>query len=96
MNQPEMMPLTGYESYSPEETRRRTADFYRELKGRRTVRHFSDRPVPREIIMDCLQAATTAPSGANHQPWHFVAISDPDLKRRIRQAAEEEERAFYG
>ncbi|MFO7663882.1 MAG: nitroreductase family protein [Chloroflexota bacterium] len=95
MNQIETMLLTGYESYSPEETRRRTDDFYRELKRRRTVRHFSDQPVPREIIMDCLQAATTAPSGANHQPWHFVAVSDPDLKRRIRQAAEKEERAFY-
>jgi nitroreductase len=59
------------------------------------VRHFSDRAVPREIIENCLRAAGTAPSGANRQPWYFVVVSDPAIKRRIRQAAEVEEREFY-
>ncbi|PHR93406.1 MAG: nitroreductase family protein [Robiginitomaculum sp.] len=65
------------------------------LKTRRTIRDFSDKPVPRELIETCIKAAGTAPSGANHQPWHFVAISNPDIKRQIREAAEAEERAFY-
>ena len=66
-----------------------------ELATRRTVRDFSDRPVPMEVIDACLQAAATAPSGANRQPWHFVVVTDPGTKRRIRREAEEEERAFY-
>lgn len=66
------------------------------LSTRRTIRDFASDPVPRELIESCIRAAGTAPSGANHQPWHFVAISDPDIKRKIRLAAEEEERAFYG
>ena len=66
-----------------------------EMRLRRTVRAFDSRPVPRELIEACLQAAGTAPSGANQQPWHFVVIESPDLKRQIRQAAEEEERSFY-
>ncbi len=65
------------------------------LSTRRTIRDFSDRPVPRSIIEACIAAAGTAPSGANHQPWHFVAISNPDMKRKIRIAAEAEEEAFY-
>ena len=65
------------------------------MQKRRTVRDFSDRPVPRELIEHCLSAAGTAPSGANLQPWHFVAISDPDVKREIRIAAESEEKEFY-
>jgi nitroreductase len=75
--------------------KRRAADFYADMRRRRTVRHFSDRPVPREIIEDCLRAAGTAPSGANLQPWHFVVVGDPTIKKQIREAAEEEERAFY-
>ena len=74
---------------------RRAREFHAELKRRRTVRHFSSRPVSRAIIDDCLRAATTAPSGANLQPWHFVVVGDPETKRRIREAAEEEERHFY-
>lgn len=62
---------------------------------RRTVRQFSTRPVPREAIEDVLRIAGTAPSGAHRQPWHFVAIADPILKARIREAAEKEERTFY-
>ncbi len=65
------------------------------LKERRTCRYFSDRPVPREVIEAAIEAAGTAPNGANHQPWHFAVVSSPDKKRAIREAAEAEERAFY-
>jgi iodotyrosine deiodinase len=65
------------------------------MKKRHSVRQYSSRPVPEAIITACIEAACTAPSGANHQPWHFVAIADPAMKARIRTAAEEEERAFY-
>ena len=65
------------------------------LQTRRTCRFFSDAPVPREVIEAAIEAAGSAPNGANHQPWHFAVVSSPDLKRRIREAAEEEERAFY-
>lgn len=65
------------------------------MKKRHSVRHFSDRAVPEAVIAACVRAAATAPSGANHQPWHFVAVSDPAIKARIRDGAEEEERAFY-
>ncbi|MCZ4259307.1 nitroreductase family protein [Limimaricola sp. G21655-S1] len=66
------------------------------MATRHSVREFCDRPVPREVIETAIATAGRAPSGANQQPWHFVAISDPDMKARIRAAAEEEERAFYG
>jgi len=91
----QFVPLTGYRQYPPAEMRQRAADFYAEIRRRRTVRHFSDQPVDLETIKDCLLAAGTAPNGANLQPWHFVVVSDPALKRRIRLAAEEEERDFY-
>lgn len=65
------------------------------LKQRHSVRQYAPRPVPEAVITACIEAACTAPSGANHQPWHFVAIADPAMKARIRAAAEEEERAFY-
>lgn len=70
--------------------------FYADVKRRRSVRDFSDRSVPREIIEDCLLAAGTAPNGANKQPWYFVVVGDPAVKRKIRKAAEQEEQAFYG
>lgn len=95
MTEPRFIPLPFLE-LPPEEIRRRAAGFRDEMARRRTVRHFSDRPVPREIVEDCLRAAVSAPSGANRQPWRFVVVSDPAVKRRIREAAEEEERAFYG
>ena len=85
----------AYREYSPEEMAQRAADFRAEMQQRRSVRAFSSRPVPREIIEDCLRAAGSAPSGANLQPWHFVVVSSPHLKRQIRQAAEKEEREFY-
>ncbi len=69
--------------------------FYLEVKRRRTVREFSDRSVPDEVIKNAILAAGTAPSGANQQPWHFVVVSNPETKREIREAAEKEERAFY-
>jgi nitroreductase len=65
------------------------------MKRRRSVRDFSDRPVPLEVIKNAISAAGTSPSGANQQPWHFVVVSDPKIKREIREAAEVEERAFY-
>ena len=74
--------------------RARAASFYAEMNRRRTVRDFSTEPVPRDIIETCLRAAGCAPSGANQQPWRFVTIADPLIKRRIREAAEAEEREF--
>ena len=81
--------------FSPGEMRERTASFYAEVNRRRTVRDYSDRPVPRDVIETAILAAGTAPSGANLQPWHFVVVSDADTKHRIRMAAEAEEREFY-
>jgi nitroreductase len=78
-----------------EEMERRAHAFRTEAARRRTVRHFSDRPVPRSIIEDCILAAGTAPSGAHRQPWRFVAVSDSEMKRQIREAAEREESEFY-
>ena len=75
--------------------RARAAEFYDFMRKRHTVRDFSPRPVPRDIIEQCLLAAGTAPNGANHQPWHFAVIGDSSIKKRIREAAEAEERAFY-
>ena len=66
------------------------------LKERRTCRYFSDEQVPREVIEAAIEAAGTAPNGANHQPWHFAVVSSPEKKRAIREAAEAEERRFYG
>lgn len=76
--------------------RRRALEIHQELSRRRTVRHFSPRQVPREIIEQCLLAASTAPSGANRQPWHFVVVTDPTTRKKLRAAAEAEEREFYG
>ncbi len=89
------VPLEHYREYPIDEMRDRLAAFYADIDRRRTVREFSDRPVPRDIIETALKAANTAPSGANLQPWYFVVISGADTKRRIRIAAEAEEREFY-
>lgn len=86
---------SSYKEYSLEEMRQRARSFYKDMKRRRTIRDFSDREVPRDIIEDCIKTAGTAPNGANKQPWHFAVVSDPDVKKEIRQAAEEEEREFY-
>jgi len=90
------VPLTGYPPVTDAQMSNRTQDMLKLLLTRRTIRDFADTPVPREIIETAIRAAATAPNGANQQPWHFAAISNPDMKRRIRIAAEEEERAFYG
>jgi iodotyrosine deiodinase len=81
--------------YTDKERLVRARHFYDVLKTRRTCRDFADKPVPRAVIEAALLAAGTAPSGANHQPWHFAVISSPDKKRALREAAESEEREFY-
>ena len=91
-----MIPLDPMPDYSDAEMRQRADAFLAGIRRRRTVRDFSDRPVTRAVIERCIAAAGTAPSGANMQPWHFAVVGDPEIKRRIREAAEEEERAFYG
>jgi nitroreductase len=89
------IPLNRYVEYPIGEMRRRINDFYADIDRRRTVRDFSDRPVPRDIIETALKAAGTAPSGANLQPWHFAVVSGAETKKKIRRAAEIEEREFY-
>jgi nitroreductase len=91
---PEFTPLS-YPHVTDEEVVARARTAYERMRKRRTVRDFSDRPVPREAIEAAIRAAGTAPSGANQQPWTFVAISDPETKKAIRHAAEDEEREFY-
>lgn len=95
MTDPKFIPLADYAEYPAEEMRRRAAAFYADLNRRRTIREFSPRPVDPALLDDCIRAAGTAPSGANMQPWHFVVVRDPEVKKRIRIAAEEEEREFY-
>ncbi len=95
---PEKYPFIPLESFveRPEsEMVQRARDFYQQIKTRRTVRDFSDRAVPREIIEQCILAAGTAPNGANLQPWHFAVVGSPEIKAKIRTAAEEEEQEFY-
>lgn len=94
MPAPQFAPL-NFQEFPAAEMERRATAFRTELERRRTVRHFADRPVPRAVIEECVRTAATAPSGANMQPWHFVTVSDPVLKHRIRVAAEAEEQEFY-
>ncbi len=89
------VPLSSYREYPPEEMQARARAFCEEMRGRRSVRDFSPRPIPSEVIEACLEAAASAPSGANMQPWHFVVVTDATAKRQIREAAEREEYAFY-
>ena len=95
MTAPRFLPLAMYREHPPAEMLRRAREFRAEMERRRTVREYSDRPIPRDVIAECLRAAGTAPSGANLQPWHFVVVEDPETKRRIREAAETEEHEFY-
>ncbi len=90
-----LIPWDSYRECPVEEMKQRATLFRAEMQHRRSVRSFSSRAVPREIIEECLRAAASAPSGANMQPWHFVAVSDPGTKKRIREAAEKEEYEFY-
>lgn len=89
-------PLAGYQRIPDADMVARVEGFFEEMARRRTVRDFAPDPVPRVVIEAAIATAGRAPSGANKQPWHFVAVSSADIKRRIREAAEEEERAFYG
>ena len=84
-----------HERLAPDEALRRSRAFLASLETRRSVRFFSPEPVPRELVENAVRAAGTAPSGAHQQPWTFVVVSDPELKARLRSAAEEEEREFY-
>ena len=95
MQQHDSLLLPDYIEYPESEMLERSEKFYLDLRRRHTVRDFSDRPVPREIIDHCLRAAGTAPSGANHQPWHFTVIGSSEVKAKIRLQAEIEERRFY-
>lgn len=91
----DFIPHSDYKEYPLSKMQERARAFYEDLKRRRTVREFSDRSVPRDIIEHCLLSAGTAPNGANMQPWHFVVVESAEVKRKIRKAAEEEEREFY-
>lgn len=95
MAEPAFVPLPGWREYPLEEMRARLAAFYEDVSRRRTVREFSDRSVPRDLLRTALAAAGTAPSGANLQPWHFVVVGSREVKRKIRVAAEAEEKEFY-
>lgn len=89
------IPLPDYRKYPPEEMKKRATEFYEDIKRRRTIRDFSDRPIPVQVIKNAIKAAGTAPNGANLQPWHFVAVSDPEVKKKIRVEAEKPEKEFY-
>ena len=89
------LPLPDRIELDDEEMQKAVDAYYDLMKKRHTVRDYSTRPVARSVIESCIRTAGSAPSGANHQPWHFVAISNPDFKKRVRQAAEEEEKKFY-
>jgi iodotyrosine deiodinase len=91
----EHLPLSDFIEYPQDEMLHRAQANYGEVKRRHSIRKFSNRAVPKTIIEQCILAAGTAPNGANHQPWHFVAIQSPDIKAQIRQQAEALEQAFY-
>ena len=87
--------LPKYKTIPENEMIQNSEDFYNEMNRRRTVREFSSKPIDKKIIENCIKTAGTAPSGANKQPWYFVIISDPQVKKEIRIAAEKEEKSFY-
>lgn len=92
---PVLEPLFGYTRMSPEDMQQAATENLERMRRRRSVREFSATPIPDTVIEDCLRAAGTAPSGANLQPWHFAVVRSPEIKQRIRIAAEAEEREFY-
>jgi nitroreductase len=92
---PRFLPLADYPRYPEARMHERARALWQQMNSRRTVRDFSHQSAPREVIEECIRTAGTAPSGANQQPWHFAVVADPAIKRQIREAAEEEERAFY-
>jgi len=89
------VPLRSWIERSSDEMAARAKEFFENMDRRRTVRDYERRAAPREVIEACIRTASTAPSGAHMQPWHFVVVTDPDTRRRIREAAEAEEREFY-
>ncbi len=95
MTEPGFAPLSHHIEYPPQEMKQRSASFLDTIQRRRSIRDFSERPVSVEVISDCILAASSAPSGANRQPWHFVVVSDAQTKRLIRQAAESVEHELY-
>lgn len=98
MTEPEYTPLSAlgdFQDFDESEMQARALAFFDDIKRRHTVREFASDPVPLSVIENCIAAAGRAPSGANHQPWHFCAVGSAEKKREIRIAAEEEERAFY-
>lgn len=95
MSRAEFVPLEGYQKLPVEEMRAAAEEFLATMRRRRTVRDFSSRPVPRDVIERCLLAAGTAPNGANRQPWRFVVVGNAEVKKEIRREAEIEEEAFY-
>lgn len=92
----EAVPLIERDPLGDADSLAAACSFLETMKARHTIRDFADTPVPRDVIETCIAAAGRAPSGANHQPWHFVAVANPDIKQQIRQAAQEQERNFYG
>ncbi len=88
-------PLTDFVEYPAEQMLSRSEQFYADIKRRHSIRSFSNRPVDKQIIENCIKAAGTAPSGANHQPWHFAAIHSHDVKQQVREQAEQHEQGFY-
>jgi len=95
MEENDFLLLSEYKEYPVNEMIRRSGEFYEMVRKRRSVRNFSDRPVPHEVIVNCIRAAGSAPSGANIQPWKFVVVSNPEIKQKIRDGAEKEEEIFY-
>lgn len=95
MRRAEFVPLTTFDELTEDEMLESARAFLEKMRRRRTVRDFSDRSVPRDVIEACLLAGGTAPNGANRQPWRFVVVGDPAIKSKIREEAEIEERAFY-
>ncbi|MCC5970650.1 MAG: nitroreductase family protein [Pararhodobacter sp.] len=89
------LPLPDRVQLAPDQALAEATRFLHYMRKRHSVRDFAPDPVPREVIEACIAAAGSAPSGANHQPWHFVAIADPDMKAQVRKAAEAEEETFY-
>lgn len=96
MGDPEFIPYRHLYSFDGAEALQRAIQFRDEICARRTVRDYSTKPVPEGIIEACIESAGSAPNGANRQPWYFVVITDPDIKKEIRVSAEKEEKAFYG
>ena len=95
MDQSKFINHKDYKSYNIEEMQKRSTSFLENIQRRRTIRDFSDKPVPKDILINCLKSAGPAPSGANRQPWHFSVVSDIEIKKKIRDAAEKEEKKFY-